>query len=61
VRFAGVESPDALLSNGTAGWSRLGAPRVDAATLIEWTADWLARGGITSGKPTRYESREGRF
>lgn len=59
--FTGVEAPDALLSNGAAGWARLGSPRVDAATLVEWTAEWMARGGVTSGKPTHFESREGRF
>ena len=46
--FTGVESPDALLSNGARGWSLLGAPRVDVARLIDWTADWIARGGRPS-------------
>ena len=59
--FTGVESPDALLSNGSRGWSLLGAPGVDVARLLDWTADWLARGRPTSGKPTHFESREGRF
>jgi nucleoside-diphosphate-sugar epimerase len=59
--FAGVESPDALLSNGSRGWSLLGAPSVEVARLVDWTADWLARGRATSGKPTHFESREGRF
>ena len=59
--FTGAESPDALLSNGSRGWSLLGAPRVDVARLIDWTADWLGRGRATSGKPTHFESREGRF
>ena len=61
VTFGGIESPDALLSNGALGWSLLGAPRVDAARLIDWTADWMARGRATSGKPTHFESRAGRF
>ncbi|MBK5296348.1 MAG: NAD(P)-dependent oxidoreductase [Vicinamibacteria bacterium] len=61
VTFTGVESPDALLSNGALGWSLLGPPRVDVARLIDWTADWLAHGRATSGKPTHFESRAGRF
>lgn len=61
VRFTGSEAADALLSNGTRGRSLLGSPRVDAVRLIDWTADWMARGGVTSGKPTHFESREGRF
>lgn len=61
VTFSGSEAPDALLSNGTRGWSLLGRPRVDAARLIEWTADWVARGGATLAKPTHFESRAGQF
>lgn len=61
VRFAGREAGDALLSNGTKGWSLLGEPRVDAAQLLEWTADWVVRGGETLGKPTHFESRAGQF
>ena len=61
VSFTGVESADALLSNGALGWSLLGAPRVGVAQLIDWTADWLAHGRPTMDKPTHFESREGRF
>jgi nucleoside-diphosphate-sugar epimerase len=61
VTFRGVEAPDAILSNGEAGWRLLGRPRVDAATLIAWTADWVARGGASLDKPTHFESRAGRF
>jgi nucleoside-diphosphate-sugar epimerase len=61
VTFTGTESPDALLSNGALGWSLLGPTRVNAARLIDWTADWLSRGQPTSGKPTRFESRAGQF
>jgi hypothetical protein len=31
------------------------------AQLIEWTADWVRRGGATLGKPTHFESRDGSF
>ena len=45
--------------------ARLGAarrsPRVDLEQLIDWTADWSARGGDHLGKPTHFESRDGRF
>jgi nucleoside-diphosphate-sugar epimerase len=61
VRFTGVEASDALLSNGARGWSLLGEPSVPVTRLVEWTADWLARGGPVSGKPTKFESRAGRF
>jgi nucleoside-diphosphate-sugar epimerase len=59
--FAGTELPDALLSNGTRGYDLLGAPRVDAARVLSWTADWVQRGGESLGKPTHFESRAGQF
>ncbi len=57
----GREAPDAILSNGGRGWALLGRPRVDAARLIAWTADWVARGGESLGKPTHFESRGGEY
>jgi nucleoside-diphosphate-sugar epimerase len=61
VTLSGTEADDALLSNGSLGWTFFGRPRVPAARLIAWTADWLARGGTTFGKPTHFQSRDGRF
>ncbi len=61
VTFTGVEAADALLSNGALGWSLFGRPRVDADTLVRWTADWVLRGGASLDKPTHFESRAGRF
>ena len=61
VAFTGTEAGDALLSNGARGWSDLGQPQVGLAQLIDWTADWVSRGGASLGKPTHFESRDGRF
>ena len=61
AKFAGTELPGALLSNGSRGYDLLGAPRVDAARVLSWTADWVQRGGESLGKPTHFESRAGRF
>src|SRR5262245_48164619 len=61
VSFAGQEAPDALLSDGAAGWSLFGRPRITAERLIAWTADWVRRGGASLDKPTHFESRDGRF
>jgi nucleoside-diphosphate-sugar epimerase len=60
-RFEGLELGDALLSNGTLGYELLGSPRVDAARVLAWTADWVQHGGESLGKPTHFESRQGRF
>jgi nucleoside-diphosphate-sugar epimerase len=61
VRFAGTESATALLSDARAGLERLGPPRLPARQLMEWVADWVARGEKSLGKPTHFESRDGRF
>jgi nucleoside-diphosphate-sugar epimerase len=61
VTFTGVEKADALLSNAEKSHRLFGKPRVDAGQLIAWIADWIARGGMTLGKPTHFEVRDGRF
>jgi nucleoside-diphosphate-sugar epimerase len=61
VRFEGEEAPDALLSDGSKGHAEFGRPRVDAARLIEWTADWVRRDGPVLGRPTHFETRSGKF
>jgi len=61
VRFEGVESADALLSDGRRAYDLFGYPRVTAERLITWIADWIARRGETLGKPTHFEARDGRF
>lgn len=61
VRFEGEELEDALLSNGEKAYRLFGRPRVTAAHLIAWIADWVCRGGETLAKPTYFEERAGRF
>jgi hypothetical protein len=34
---------------------------VDVARMVDWTADWIRRGGDTLDKPTHFESRAGQF
>jgi nucleoside-diphosphate-sugar epimerase len=60
-QFTGTEADDALLNDGSAGRLRYGEPRVSADRLIAWIADWVARGGESLGKPTHFETRDGRF
>jgi nucleoside-diphosphate-sugar epimerase len=59
--FVGREAPDALLSNGSRGWSLLGKPEVSVDQMSRWIADWVARGGPTLGKPTHFQVRSGAF
>jgi hypothetical protein len=39
----------------------LGAPRVALAQMIDWQADWIRRGGESLGKPTHFETRDGKY
>jgi len=61
VQFTGAEADTALLSDASYGLERLGPLRVGADQLIEWVASWVAGGGRSLGKPTHFESRDGRF
>jgi hypothetical protein len=59
--FVGEEATDALLSNTHRAQSLWGRPGVSASQLTSWVADWLVHGGVTLGKPTHFEQREGSF
>lgn len=61
VRFEGVESDDALLSNAEKSYQLFGRPSVGADQVIAWIADWVRRAGTTLAKPTHFEERAGRF
>jgi nucleoside-diphosphate-sugar epimerase len=60
-RFHGDEGPRALLGRTELCASLLGPPEVGLERLLEWTARWVESGGRSMGKPTRYESADGRF
>jgi nucleoside-diphosphate-sugar epimerase len=59
--FAGREASDAWLVNTAQAMRLFGYPKVPLARLIEWTADWVARGGLSIGKDTKYDRRDGAF
>jgi hypothetical protein len=61
VQFAGQESTDALLSNAQKAYQLFGRPRVGVQKIMDWTADWVRKGGTTISKPTHFEDRAGRF
>ena len=61
VRFIGTEAPDALLSNGQIGYRLAGRPRVPLERQLKWVAQWVMSGGASLGKPTHFESRDGKF
>ena len=55
------ESPNVLLSNAAACHKLFGYPQVSVDAMIEWVAYWVASGGSSLGKPTHYETRDGKF
>ena len=59
--FEGQESERALLGDACECVRVFGPPAVSPETLVEWVAHWVMSGGRTLGKPTKYESRTGRF
>jgi len=61
VSFTGTEAATAFLSNARRGFELLGTPRVTADQLLEWVAHWVLRGGRDLGKPTHFESHDGKY
>ena len=59
--FTGVEAPDAWLVNTAEARQLFGAPSVPLGKLVDWTADWVARGMPSLGKDTHYDVRDGVF
>lgn len=59
--FTGEERDTALLSNASKSHQLFGYPRVSLREMIDWTLQWVARGGETLGKPTHFQERTGAF
>ena len=57
----GNEAPTAWLVDSRAAQKLLGVPRVPLAQMIDWQADWIARGMPGLGKPTHFETRDGKY
>ncbi len=59
--FVGHEAPTAWLEDTTQASTLLGVPRVPIETMIDWTADWVQRGGASLNKPTHFSTRDGKY
>lgn len=59
--ITGQEASTAWLEDTLQAQSLFGPPRVPIETLIDWTADWVRRGGHSLGKPTHFSTRDGAY
>jgi nucleoside-diphosphate-sugar epimerase len=59
--FVGTEAPTAWLTNTAQARRLFGAPLVPLSAMLAWAAQWVARGGPSLGKPTKFEARDGRY
>jgi len=60
-QFTGQEAPTAWLVDCGEAFRLFGPPQVDLEQMLDWTADWVRRGGASHGKPTHYEARDGKY
>jgi nucleoside-diphosphate-sugar epimerase len=59
--LTGREEPTALLSDPARSFERFGPPPTSLEEMVRWTADWVRAGGGSHGKPTHFETRDGKF
>jgi nucleoside-diphosphate-sugar epimerase len=59
--ITGKEAPTAWLVDSRAAQKLLGPVSVPLEKMIDWQADWIARGQPGLGKPTHFESRDGKY
>ena len=57
----GQEADTAWLVDCSEAFRLYGEPQVALDRMLDWTADWVQRGGATLNKPTHYEARDGKY
>ena len=57
----GREAELAWLNNATQSFDLLGDVTVSLEEMMAATADWVRNGGVSLGKPTHFESHDGKF
>jgi nucleoside-diphosphate-sugar epimerase len=59
--ITGEEGKIAWLFDASRSYDLFGPPSVSIDEMIEATAMWVQKGGVTIGKPTHFEVRDGNF
>lgn len=60
-RFTGAEGSEAWLWDAARAEALFGPPETTTDEAVRMTCDWIARGGVSLGKPTKFEVRDGRY
>jgi nucleoside-diphosphate-sugar epimerase len=60
-RIVGTEGRTAWVFDASRSYEWFGPPTVSVEEMVEATAHWVAHGGATHGKPTHFETRDGKF
>ena len=59
--FHGSEAPTAWLIDTAQSQRLFGPPAVPLDAMIDWVADWVERGNPSLGKPTHFQTRDGKY
>jgi len=61
AEITGTEAPTAWLNNPAKSHKMFGKPKVGIETMMDWVTNWLKSGGELLGKPTHFETRDGKY
>ena len=59
--ITGTEAPTAWLNNPAKSHALFGKPKVGIDKMMDWVTDWLKSDGELMGKPTHFETRDGKY
>lgn len=59
--LSGVEDERVWLANSALAASLFGYPSVPLDRMVDWVADWVARGKSSLDRPTHFEVRDGNY
>ena len=59
--LTGTEGPRAWLVDCSEAVRLFGPAPTPMDKMLDWTADWVRRGGASHNKPTHYESKDGKY